>query len=149
MVFTSGATGPAKGVVYTHGQLEAQRDLLAAAYAVDRRRPAGRRVRAVRRSTDRRWGYRPAVPDMDVTSPGTLTAAALADAVAAVDATLVFASPAALVNVMATASALSDDERPRWTACGCCCRRERPSRSPAARGSASWYRRPSRTPRTG
>jgi acyl-coenzyme A synthetase/AMP-(fatty) acid ligase len=37
-----------------------------------------------------------------VTAPGTLTAAALADAVAAVDATVVFASPAALRNVVDT-----------------------------------------------
>ena len=45
-------------------------------------------------------GIASAVPDMDVTAPGTLTAAALADAVAAVDATVVFASPAALRNVV-------------------------------------------------
>ena len=44
---------------------------------------------------------------MDVTAPGTLTAAALADAVAAVDATVVFASPAALRNVVATAAGLA------------------------------------------
>ena len=36
-----------------------------------------------------------------MTQPGTLTAAALADAVAAIDATVVFASPAALRNVVA------------------------------------------------
>ena len=30
VVFTSGATGPAKGVRYTHGQLHAQRDALRA-----------------------------------------------------------------------------------------------------------------------
>ena len=42
------------------------------------------------------------VPDMDVTAPGTLTASSLSDAVEAIEATLVFASPAALVNVVAT-----------------------------------------------
>jgi olefin beta-lactone synthetase len=46
------------------------------------------------------------VPDMDVTAPSTLTAVALAEAVATLDATLVFASPAALTNVAATADAL-------------------------------------------
>src|SRR6185312_2669735 len=46
-------------------------------------------------------------PDMDVTAPRTLTASALAAAAAAVDATVVFASPAALVNVVATAAQLS------------------------------------------
>jgi acyl-CoA synthetase (AMP-forming)/AMP-acid ligase II len=42
--------------------------------------------------------------DMDVTSPSTLTAAALDDACRRIDATMVFASPAALANVIATAS---------------------------------------------
>ena len=43
--------------------------------------------------------------------PGALTAAALADAVAAVDATMVFASPAALRNVVATAAELGRGQR--------------------------------------
>ena len=34
ILFTSGSTGPAKGVVYTHAQLSAVRDALAAQYAV-------------------------------------------------------------------------------------------------------------------
>ena len=37
-----------------------------------------------------------------MTAPGTLTAEALAAAVAAIDATIVFASPAALANVLRT-----------------------------------------------
>ncbi|GAC1370257.1 MAG: hypothetical protein NVSMB43_05500 [Pseudarthrobacter sp.] len=45
-------------------------------------------------------------PAMDVTAPRTLTAAALADAAAAIDATVVFASPAALRNVLATKGSL-------------------------------------------
>ena len=48
---------------------------------------------------------------MTVTAPATLTAAALADAVAAIEATVVFASPAALRNVVATAAALTDEQR--------------------------------------
>jgi acyl-coenzyme A synthetase/AMP-(fatty) acid ligase len=44
---------------------------------------------------------------MDVTAPRTLTARALADAAAAIDATVVFASPAALRNVVATSGGLS------------------------------------------
>ena len=43
--------------------------------------------------------------------PGALTAAALADAVAAVDATMIFASPAALRTVVATASELDAVQR--------------------------------------
>ncbi|WP_226776184.1 AMP-binding protein, partial [Arthrobacter sp. ES1] len=45
-------------------------------------------------------------PAMDVTAPGTLTAQALAHAAAAIDATVVFASPAALRNVLATRNGL-------------------------------------------
>ena len=48
---------------------------------------------------------------MDVTAPKTLTAAALAEAAAAVQATAVFASPAALNNVVATAAELSGPQR--------------------------------------
>lgn len=52
-----------------------------------------------------------AVPDMDVTAPDTLSAAALADAVEAIGATIVFASPAALRNVVATAGDLTPAQR--------------------------------------
>ncbi len=110
VLFTSGATGPPKGVVYRHRQLRAQLDL----------------VRTVCRVSDNdrlvaafapfalygpALGIAAAVPDMDVTKPASLTAGALADAAAAVDATLVFASPSALRNVAATAGALTTDQR--------------------------------------
>ena len=48
VLFTSGATGPAKGVVYRHGQLQAQLDAAARGLRHHRRRPARRGVRAVR-----------------------------------------------------------------------------------------------------
>ena len=51
------------------------------------------------------------VPDMSVTEPGTLRSTALADAVEAIGATLVFASPAALLNVIATAGDLTPRQR--------------------------------------
>ncbi|NOX30949.1 MAG: alpha/beta fold hydrolase, partial [Actinobacteria bacterium] len=108
--FTSGSTGPSKGVLYEHRQLEAQRDLLASIYKIE--------------ATDSLVAafapfalYGPAlgitsvVPDMDITKPATLTAPALAEAVAAVDATLVFASPAALANVVATRADLTKIHR--------------------------------------
>jgi olefin beta-lactone synthetase len=106
VVFTSGATGPAKGVVYRHEQVQAQLALLRATYAIG---PDDRLVAAFAPFAllGPALGIGSAVPDIDVTAPGTLTAADLADAAAAVDATIVFASPAALRNVDATAGGLS------------------------------------------
>jgi acyl-coenzyme A synthetase/AMP-(fatty) acid ligase/pimeloyl-ACP methyl ester carboxylesterase len=110
VVFTSGSTGPAKGVVYRHHHLQAQRDALIEVYGIT---PEDRLVAA--------FGpfalYGPAmgipsmVPEMDVTSPGTLRATALADAVAAIGATLVFGSPAALASVAETAGELVAAQR--------------------------------------
>ncbi|GAA0996039.1 alpha/beta fold hydrolase [Subtercola frigoramans] len=110
ILFTSGSTGPAKGVVYTHGQLSALISVLSRQFGMG----AGTGLVA---------GFAPfallgpalgavsVTPDMDVTAPRTLTARAVAQAAIAVDATVVFASPAALVNVVATASELTLPER--------------------------------------
>jgi acyl-coenzyme A synthetase/AMP-(fatty) acid ligase/pimeloyl-ACP methyl ester carboxylesterase len=108
--FTSGATGPAKGVVYRHHQLQAQRDAIRSLYEIG---SSDSLVAAFGPFAlfGPLIGIPSVVPDMELTSPGTLTAAALADAAAAVDATLVFGSPAALRNVIATAGDLSDDQR--------------------------------------
>lgn len=106
VVFTSGATGPAKGVVYRHRQVVAQVELVRSTYAIS---PEDRLVAAFAPFAllGPALGIGSAVPDIDVTAPGTLTAAGLADAAAAVDATIVFASPAALRNVAATRVGLS------------------------------------------
>jgi olefin beta-lactone synthetase len=109
VLFTSGATGPAKGVVYRHRQLQAQRELLVCAYQIT---PGDRLVAAFAPFAlyGPALGIGSAVPDTDVTAPATLTAAALADAAQKIDATLVFASPAALSNVVATSAGLSDTQ---------------------------------------
>jgi len=102
LLFTSGATGPPKGVRYLHRQIAAQRDALAAAYAID---DEDRLVAAFAPFAlyGPSLGVPTALADSDVTRPGKLTARALDDACRAVSATMVFASPAALSNVIATA----------------------------------------------
>nr|WP_216645828.1 alpha/beta fold hydrolase [Isoptericola halotolerans] len=110
VLFTSGSTGPAKGVVYTHAQLSALRDVLAGHYAV---RPESGLVTgfAPFALLGPALGTRSVTPDMDVSAPRTLTARAVADAVRASDARIVFLSPAAILNVVATADALGDADR--------------------------------------
>ena len=105
IAFTSGATGPAKGVLYLHGQLQAQREQLASLYSIT---ASDRLVAAFGPFAlfGAALGIPSAVPDMDLTAPRTLTARAMGDAAAAIDATMVFASPAALANVVATADAV-------------------------------------------
>ncbi len=107
VLFTSGSTGPAKGVVYTHAQLAAVAFALHAQYGVGLGTGlvAGFAPFALLGPA---LGARSVTPDMDVTSPKTLTATAVAAAVAAIDATVVFLSPAALANVVATESALTE-----------------------------------------
>jgi acyl-CoA synthetase (AMP-forming)/AMP-acid ligase II len=102
VLFTSGATGPAKGVRYRHRQLAAQRDALAATYGIsaDDRLVAAFAPFALYGPA---LGIPTALPDVDVTAPAALTASALDDACARIDATLAFASPSALANVVATA----------------------------------------------
>ncbi len=105
VVFTSGATGPAKGVVYRHGALEAQRDALAATYGItgDDALVAAFAPWAVLGPA---LGIASAIPDMVPTRPGSLTASALGAAATSVRATLVWASPAALRSVLDTAAQL-------------------------------------------
>ena len=102
VLFTSGATGPAKGVRYRHSQLAAQRDALAATYAIT---SADRLVAAFAPFAlyGPALGILTAFPDVDVTKPGELTADALDAACERIGATLAFASPSALANVTATA----------------------------------------------
>jgi acyl-coenzyme A synthetase/AMP-(fatty) acid ligase len=110
VIFTSGATGPAKGVIYRHRQVRAQLAALRDTYGItsDDRLVAAFAPFALYGPL---LGIASAVPDVDVTAPAGLTAVALADAAAEVDATLVFASPSALRNVVQTAHLLRSEER--------------------------------------
>lgn len=110
ILFTSGSTGPAKGVRYTHDRLSALTQLLRSAFGV----VPGSSLLA---------GFAPfallgpaigatsVTPNMSVTEPATLTASAVAEATEAGQATMVFASPAALRNVVATGNQLSPAHR--------------------------------------
>ena len=106
VLFTSGATGPAKGVQYLHRQLVAQRDALAATYSIT---SSDRLVAAFAPFAlyGPALGIPTALPNCDVTKPAQLTAAALDEACARIGATLAFASPSALANVVATADGSS------------------------------------------
>ncbi|WP_217614454.1 alpha/beta fold hydrolase [Cellulomonas sp. GbtcB1] len=110
ILFTSGSTGPAKGVVYTHAQLSALRDVLATHFDVG---PETGLVTgfAPFALLGPALGTRSVTPDMDVSAPRTLTARAVADAVRAADGSIVFLSPAAILNVVATADDLDADDR--------------------------------------
>lgn len=109
VLFTSGATGPPKGVVYTQRQVGAQLELVREAYRLT---PDDSLVAAFAPFSilGPGLGIASSVPDIDVTAPGTLTAAKLADAAAAVGATVVFAAPAALRGVAATAPELTAEQ---------------------------------------
>ncbi|MCF2572226.1 alpha/beta fold hydrolase [Brevibacterium sp. UCMA 11754] len=110
ILFTSGSTGPAKGVRYTHGDISALAAVLT-------------RVFDVHEGTGLVAGFPPfallgpaigatsVTPDMSVTKPKTLTASAISDAIIAGHSTMVFASPAAYKNVAATASDLDEEQK--------------------------------------
>ena len=110
VLFTSGATGPAKGVLYRHRQVRAQLELIRNTYRLtgDDRIVAAFAPFALFGPA---LGLPSVVPRTDVTRPGRLTAAALGEAAVALGATVVFASPAALRNVVATSAGLSAEHR--------------------------------------
>lgn len=110
VAFTSGATGPAKGVVYTHARLGHLRDALRRAYSIG---PDDALVAAFAP-----WsvlgpalGIPSAIPDMDLTNASTLSARALADATAAVGGTLAWASPTAVRAVVDSGDILDAHRR--------------------------------------
>lgn len=110
VLFTSGSTGPAKGVRYTHQKLSAltQRIQTTLQVAPGSSLLAGFAPFALLGPA---IGATSVTPKMSVTKPATLTATALAEAAIAGDATMVFASPAALRNVVDTSDELNGQQR--------------------------------------
>ena len=107
IVFTSGSTGPSKGVRYCHTRLALQRDLIASLYGItsDDSLVAAFAPFALYGPL---LGITSTVPDMDVSQPGSIETINLAEAVSAVNATMVFASPAALERLVDTAADARD-----------------------------------------
>lgn len=110
VAFTSGATGPAKGVVYTHARLAHLRDALRAAYSIgaDDALVAAFAPWSVLGPS---LGIASAIPDMDLTDASTLTARAFAEAARAVGGTLAWASPTALRAIVDSGEHLDMHER--------------------------------------
>ena len=110
VVFTSGATGPAKGVLYDQRTMAAQYTAVRECYSIG----AGDRLVAAFAPFalyGPALGIPVAVPDCDITKPASLRAESLADACAAVEATIVFAAPAALDGVLASRETLTPEGR--------------------------------------
>lgn len=114
VVFTSGATGPAKGVVYRHRQVAATVEVLREHYRLTES-DALVAAFAPWAVLGPALGITSAIPAMDVTKPRTLTAGALSDAIAAVRGSVLWASPAALANVIATQGRLTAQQREAFT----------------------------------
>lgn len=109
VAFTSGSTGPAKGVVYHQRQIQLTRDLLRDHYGLTE---ADGLVAAFAP-----WallgpalGIASVIPDMDLVRPDTLTAHAVAEAIAQVNGTVMWASPAAFRGILASAPLASDGD---------------------------------------
>lgn len=110
VLFTSGSTGPAKGVRYTHQKLSALVQRLQDTLKVT---PGSSLLAgfAPFALLGPAIGATSVTPNMSVTKPATLTASALADAAIAGESSMIFASPAALRNVVDTAHELTGPQR--------------------------------------
>ena len=111
VVFTSGSTGPSKGVRYSHQRLATQRMLIHSLYGIE---PDDGLVAAFAPFAlyGPLLGITSTVPDMDVSRPGSLEASKLAEAVDAISARLVFASPAALERLVETRDEIDPSFQP-------------------------------------
>ena len=99
VLYTSGATGPAKGVVYTHGQLRALAHAIQQQFAItDDDGIAAAYIPFALYGPA--WGVAVALPKINVIAPGKLAADDLREALDGVNGTILFAAPAPLRNVI-------------------------------------------------
>ncbi|MCA9243700.1 MAG: AMP-binding protein [Phycisphaerales bacterium] len=98
ILFTSGSTGPAKGVIYEHGMFAAQVDYLARhyQYAPEETDLATFPLFAL---FDAALGMTAVIPDMDASRPGTADPRKILDAIETHECTHMFGSPALLTNL--------------------------------------------------
>jgi len=111
IAFTSGSTGPAKGVVYTRARVAALVDAITQAYAIDPGHDALIAAFAPWAVLGPALGIPSAIPDMDVTDPSTLTMESFTDAADAVGGTIAWTSPTGVRALVDTAA--DTTRRPR------------------------------------
>lgn len=103
IAFTSGSTGPAKGVIYTHERLSLLRDALIRAYDIRASEDGLVAAFAPWAVLGPALGIASAIPDMDLTDPSTLTMESFTQAAQAVGGTIAWTSPTGLRALVETA----------------------------------------------
>ena len=99
VLYTSGATGPAKGVVYTHGQLRALAAVIQKQFAItDADGIAAAYIPFALYGPA--WGVAVALPKINVVAPSKLSSENLRAALDGVNGSILFAAPAPLRNVI-------------------------------------------------
>ncbi len=99
VLYTSGATGPSKGVVYTHGQLRSLAAVIQKQFSIsDSDGIAAAYIPFALYGPA--WGVAVGLPKINVVAPGKLSAEHLREALNGVNGTILFAAPAPLRNVI-------------------------------------------------
>lgn len=98
IVFTSGSTGPPKGVVYTHRMFHAQAELLRQGFSIEQGE-VDLATFPLFALYDPAWRATTVLPRMDFTQPGKVDPAAILDPIRERGVTHMFGSPALLDQV--------------------------------------------------